>query len=65
MEVTADMLPVWTKAYRDEIANPAPSIQSEAEMLRDAALKVARMQNVARPLYERWIQTVIDRGGSK
>lgn len=59
MEVTPEMLPVWSEAYRDEIAHPSPSVQSEAEMLRHASDRVARMQEVARPLYERWLRQAV------
>lgn len=55
MEVSAAELPVWTRAYAAEIEHPTLSIQSEADMLRDAAAKVAAMQPVARSMYEKWI----------
>ncbi len=59
MEVTPDMLPIWTEAYRDEISHPTHCVQGEAEMLRHASDRVARMQEVARPMYERWIQNAV------
>ena len=55
MEVTADMLPRWTAAYRDEILSPSASVQSEAEILKDAPRRAAAVQRIAAPLYDRWV----------
>ena len=56
MEVTADMLPKWTAAYREEILSPTASVQSEDEILKDAPRRSTAVQHIAGPLYERWTQ---------
>jgi hypothetical protein len=54
-EVTEAMLPVWTKAYRDEIVCATPSIQTEEVILRNARTKTDAMHELLRPVYNKWI----------
>lgn len=57
IEMTAEMVKSWCDAGAAEINDAAqsPSVQQPAEIQRDLEVKVAALQAIARPVYERWI----------
>jgi GMP synthase-like glutamine amidotransferase len=57
IEMTADMVRSWCENGAQEIreANNSPGVQQPEDIQRDLETKVAALQAVARPVYERWI----------
>ncbi len=55
IEMKPDMVREWARLYADEIAHPAATIQSEAQMNTDLAARVQRLQHTADILYTHWI----------
>lgn len=56
VEMTADLVRLWARAGRDEIAQPSATVQSEAQMTADLQARVARLHDAADVLYTRWIE---------
>lgn len=57
VEMTPGMIEEWIE--RGGALEPAPTVQSGAEMLRDVAQRTAALARVADVLYERWIQGLV------
>jgi GMP synthase-like glutamine amidotransferase len=57
VEMTPGMIAEWIE--RGGAPEPAPTVQSGAEMLRDVAQRTAALARVADVLYERWIQGLV------
>jgi len=57
IEMTADMVRSWCEAGISEIRNAAdsPGVQQPEAIQYDLDARVATLQAVARPIYERWI----------
>lgn len=57
IEMTAAMVRSWSEAGAQEIKDAAmsPDVQQAAEILSKIEAKVAALQTVARPVYEKWI----------
>lgn len=57
IEMTAAMVRSWSEAGAQEIkdATMSPGVQQAAEILSKIEAKVAALQTVARPVYEKWI----------
>lgn len=57
IEMTAAMVRSWSEAGAQEIKEAAmsPDVQQAAEILSKIEAKVAALQTVARPVYEKWI----------
>ncbi len=58
LQITESMLPVWTAAYHNEIAEAAPSIQTEEQMVKEASYKMVAMHSALRPVYNKWIDRI-------
>lgn len=59
IEMTAAMVVEWADLYRDELKHPSASIQSAQELVRDVEQRTQSLQQIARVLYQRWLQGVI------
>jgi GMP synthase-like glutamine amidotransferase len=55
VEMTAPMVREWAELYRDELADPSPTVQSAARMTTDLEARVAGAQHAADTLYRRWL----------
>lgn len=57
IEMTSDMVKTWCEAGADEIrdASRSSGVQQSDEIQRDLDSRVAALQAVARPVYEKWI----------
>lgn len=55
IEMTAEMVGVWTHASGEELLTGTPSVQSEEEMLQDLPTRVARLHKIADVLYTHWL----------
>lgn len=60
VEMTAPMVREWAALYKDELDDPAPSVQSAAQMTERLETRIAAMQQVADGLYRRWLEAVVD-----
>jgi GMP synthase-like glutamine amidotransferase len=58
VEMTAPMVVEWTSRYRDELATPSPTVQSEAAMTENLDKKIDTLQHVADRLYLRWLRSL-------
>lgn len=58
IEMTTDMVKAWCEVGADEIAESAKSlgVQPVAEIKRELDARVAVLNAMARPVYERWIE---------
>jgi GMP synthase-like glutamine amidotransferase len=63
VEMTAPMVKQWAALYADELADPAPSVQTTAQMTDGLDEKVAAARQVAERLYQRWLQPLLGRNG--
>ena len=57
IEMTMGMVKTWCEVGAEELAKAAasPGVQQTAEILRDLESRVAALNAVAKPIYERWI----------
>ena len=57
VEMTADMVKTWCEVGTEELVQAAasPGVQRTAEILHDLGSRVAALNAVAKPVYERWI----------
>ncbi|MGD2137314.1 MAG: type 1 glutamine amidotransferase [Gammaproteobacteria bacterium] len=55
VEMTAPMVHEWAELYRDELADPAPTVQSAEQLTADLEARVANAQRAADLLYRRWL----------
>lgn len=55
VEMTPEMIADWTEETEDRL-KPSATVQSAAEMRRDAERRTEELHRVADILYERWIQ---------
>jgi GMP synthase-like glutamine amidotransferase len=57
VEMTTDMVKTWCEVGAEELikAVASPGVQQTPEILRDLESRVAGLNAVARPIYERWI----------
>ena len=57
VEMTTDMVKAWCEVGAEELikAVASPGVQQTPEILRDLESRVAGLNAVARPIYERWI----------
>ena len=60
LEVTEDSVRAWCTESRQELTlllhdRPGPTVQSEAEMLRDLPARTAQLHGLARGVYRQWI----------
>ncbi len=64
VEMTAPMVHEWAALYRVELDDPAPSVQTAAEMTADLDERITAAQQVAGHLYRRWLQPMLAKGRS-
>jgi GMP synthase-like glutamine amidotransferase len=55
VEMTADLVRLWARVGREEIAQTSETVQNETQMIADLAARVARLHSVADRLYAPWI----------
>ncbi len=56
MEMSVELVREWAQAYTGEIAQPAATVQNEAQMTADLEGRINRLHDIADTLYARWIQ---------
>ncbi len=56
VEMTADLVRLWARTGREEIAQTSATVQDEAQMTADLEARVAQLHRAADVLYERWIE---------
>ncbi len=59
IEMTEAMVREWTALYKDELTNPATSVQSQKEIQENVEERVRQLHNVADVLYRRWLQPLV------
>lgn len=59
VEMTEAMVSEWAELYKDELADPATTVQSQKEITNNLQEKVKQLQHVADALYLRWLQPII------
>jgi GMP synthase-like glutamine amidotransferase len=59
VEMTAPMVQEWANLYMDELDDPAPSVQSAAQMTAGLDERIAAARQVADRLYQRWLQPLL------
>ncbi|MCP5141714.1 MAG: type 1 glutamine amidotransferase [Gammaproteobacteria bacterium] len=60
VEMTADMVREWAGLYAAEISEPSGSVQSAAQMIDNLDNHAAALNEVAKKLYERWLQPIVN-----
>jgi GMP synthase-like glutamine amidotransferase len=60
VEMTAPMVGDWASLYREELVNPAATVQSREEMTADLDARIAAAQQVADRMYLRWLRPLLD-----
>ena len=60
VEMTAPMVVEWASLYEDELQNPGDSVQSAEQMTSGLDERIEAAQQVADPLYQRWLQPVLN-----
>jgi len=60
VEMTAPMVREWAALYKDELDDPAPSVQSAAQMTEGLDTRITAMQQIADGLYRRWLAGVVN-----
>ena len=63
VEMTAEQVNQWSILYEDQIAVPAASIQSKAEMLNDLERRIAGLEKLAVRIYTKWLRGVVNNSG--
>jgi len=58
IEMTSPMVREWASLYKNELAQPGDTIQSNEEMTFDLDEKVKNLQKAANILYERWLKPI-------
>ena len=59
IEMTKEMVSEWAELYKDEIANPTLTVQSQKEIIENLENKVKELQQAADALYRRWLQPIL------
>jgi len=59
IEMTGTMVREWTALYKDELTDPATSVQSQTEILENLEERVRQLHNTADALYRRWLQPLM------
>jgi len=59
IEMTGAMVREWTTLYKDELTDPATSVQSQNEIMENLGNRVKQLHNAADALYRRWLQPLI------
>ena len=60
VEMTAAMVREWSTLYKDELDNPAPSVQTAQQMTERLEQRITEAQQVADVLYQRWLKPLLD-----
>jgi len=63
VEVTADMVPEWTRLYAHELTSPTETVQSAGEMQQDLAARIAALHGIADTFYGPWLDAIRVRAG--
>ena len=61
VEMTAPMVREWASLYATELDDPAPSVQSAAQLTAGLDERIAAAQQIADRLYQRWLQPLLRR----
>jgi GMP synthase-like glutamine amidotransferase len=59
VEMTASMVQEWAALYAHELDNPAPGVQSAAQMTANLDAEIAGAQQAADALYRRWLEPLL------
>ena len=59
VEMTAAMVREWSTFYKDELDNPAPSVQTAQQMTERLEQRIAEAQQAADILYQRWLEPIL------
>jgi len=59
VEMTEAMVSEWAELYKDELNDPAPTVQSQKIITENLEEKIKQLQNVANELYRRWIKELL------
>ena len=59
IEMQAEMIPVWSDHYRDEITAATESIQTSVQMQRDLDIRIMNLNRIADIIYSRWMKPVL------
>ena len=60
VEMTAPMVREWAELYKDELAEPTETVQSQKEMIDDLDNRIIELQQAANALYRRWLKPILD-----
>jgi GMP synthase-like glutamine amidotransferase len=60
VEMTSEMVSEWAELYKDELTDPANTVQSQEEINENLVQKVKQLQGVADALYRRWLRPLAD-----
>jgi len=63
VEMTAAMVQEWSDLYREQLAEPSPSVQSHQAMTAHLEERAARLNAIADALYGRWLALVTNKAG--
>jgi len=61
VEMTAPMVNEWATLYQDELVNTSDTVQSKQQMTAQLDDRISIAQQVARRLYQRWLQPILNR----
>ncbi len=56
IEMTEAMVHEWAELYKDELTDPAASVQSQKEITENLEERVNQLHSTADALYQRWLQ---------
>ena len=56
VEMTAPMVREWSTLYKDELDNPAPSVQTAQQMTEGLEQRITGAQQAADILYQQWLE---------
>lgn len=57
--MTDTMVREWSALYKDELTDPAPSVQSQNEITENLEERTKQRHSAADVLYRRWLQPLM------
>jgi len=60
VEMTAPMVREWAELYKDELAVPSETVQSQKEMIDDLENRISELKQTADILYQRWLKPILE-----
>jgi len=59
IEMTGSMVREWATLYKDELTDPATSVQGQSEIMENLEERIKQLHDAADVLYRRWLQPLI------